>query len=669
MQILLFYLIFIFLSKNPLDSVIKVKSHLEETVLIDSLISIGFSYTDFDFVTASAFANEAMNRSLKILYKNGIADSKYLLASIHFYQGNFKAAIDTSTKILTYYQKINEKLKEVKTLKLIGDSYFKMSEYDLAISLYNQAKKIIDTHKDDKLKNDINKILPKLLVSIGLLYAERGDIDIASEYYWNALSIAKKTNEINVETSVYINFGTLHFNIDKFDSALFYFKKANKLARENNNQRFLLRTLTNMGQVLNFLNRSDEALKCLLEAYNILENYDDKLSMYNTLFTISQIYMKTGDYANALRNLESSKELALEIGNKRDLIPIYYQLALANEKLNKITSAIAYYKLYAQLKDSLYDIEKESLYAELQANMRLEDEKNKNKINEITIESQNKIMLILIISLIFSLILLFIIIFLLRIKTRIYKKIAQQKDEITKVNLELNELNATKDKFFSIIAHDIKSPLAIITNVSEYLLSNSTNISSKETNELIERIKVTSQSLSNLLENLLEWSRSQTGKIKFNPQMIDLHNLIFETTFLLRKTAANKGIIIENNVNKDTKVYADRYMLEVIMRNLVSNAIKFTPENGKVSINATNDINGIKISVEDNGIGIPEDMIPKVFDIKESIIRPGTNNERGTGLGLILCKEFIEKHNGKIWFESQINVGSKFIFTLNSLNN
>lgn len=660
------YSISLLLIINPVDSVLKVNSELEETALIDSLISIGFNYAYSNPKIAYEFANEALNRSIKIQYTFGIAESKYLKASIDLNMGNYRVALDSSLKILNYYVQTGNMIKAAKTNKLIGDSYLRISEFDKAMESYNKAKQIIDNNKDTKFEKEFNLLLPHLLLSMGLIYNHREKFDDALDYFWKALNLSRKFNDVQLETAAYINIGLLHHEQDKFDSSLFYFRNAYNLAKSSNNQRFLATASNNIGEALHFLNRNDEAIKYLLEAYSIYEQYSDKNSIFRTLFVIAQIYSKSGDYENALKNLEISKELAKETGSKKELIPIYYQLSFVSEKLGKITDALAYYKLYSLYKDSIYDLEKEQLLAEMQANIKLEEEKNKNKINEIKLESQSRMLILLIIGLIITLILLFVIFYFLRNKIKINKTIAQQKEEIAKVNLELKELNATKDKFFSIIAHDINSPLAIITNVSDYLINNSDNISNKETNELIERIKITSQSLSNLLNNLLEWSKAQTGNIKFKPEKINLHNIVFEVTFIFRKNAADKGITIENNIDKNIEIIADKYMLEVILRNLISNALKFTPSNGKVSINAINVRNSLLISVEDTGIGIPEELIPKLFEIGENTTRFGTNNERGNGLGLILCKEFIEKHNGKIWVESQVGIGSKFIFTLNN---
>ncbi len=232
--------------------------------------------------------------------------------------------------------------------------------------------------------------------------------------------------------------------------------------------------------------------------------------------------------------------------------------------------------------------------------------------------------------------------------------------------LELRKSNDTKDKFFSIIAHDLKSPFNSLVGFSRLLKDNHLNYNEEERDRFINILYQASKNTFKLLENLLTWSRLQSGNMEFFPEKINMKIVVYETMLLLKSVAEKKNIKLLYNTDHDLFVNADINMAKTILRNLVTNAIKFTNINGTISI-ATNEIkdqNIVEVSVLDTGVGIAKSTIEDLFQIDKDISTRGTADEKGTGLGLILCKEFVEKHGGKIWAESKIDKGSTFTFTL-----
>lgn len=229
---------------------------------------------------------------------------------------------------------------------------------------------------------------------------------------------------------------------------------------------------------------------------------------------------------------------------------------------------------------------------------------------------------------------------------------------------ELKEINLSKDKFFSIISHDLKSPFQGLLGFTEMLKEDYDNMDNDQRKNIINEIRSSSVHIYNLLLNVLEWSRLQTQRVDFNPERINLRNKIDEIKNLLFMNAINKEIIIHNEVNSDCYVFADENMLRSILHNLLSNAIKFTRQGGYVKFRASLAGNFYVVNVIDSGIGISQEDIGKIFSIGIQYSTKGTSNEQGTGLGLTLCKEMIEKHGGSIWVESTLGVGSSFRFTL-----
>lgn len=236
--------------------------------------------------------------------------------------------------------------------------------------------------------------------------------------------------------------------------------------------------------------------------------------------------------------------------------------------------------------------------------------------------------------------------------------------EVHNNEVMLREINAQKDKFFSIIAHDLRSPFTAIVGFSELLARRVEKQDYEGIDEYVQLILKSSKKTLDLLMNLLEWARSQTGKIVFNPEYLELRQILDETLFVMDNIARRKAIGINLHLPANVPVFADRQMLSTIIRNLISNAIKFTPEGGSITVKALRTDHNTFLSIVDTGIGIPPQRIDQLFRIDSNTSTPGTSEEEGTGLGLILCKEFIDKHGGTIQVESQPGIGSKFTVSL-----
>jgi len=248
------------------------------------------------------------------------------------------------------------------------------------------------------------------------------------------------------------------------------------------------------------------------------------------------------------------------------------------------------------------------------------------------------------------------------VKARVatHLKIRQQK-------LKLQELNTEKNKFFSIIAHDLRGPLGGLMMLAEMMKDESFNLTPEQKRELTLNLSDSSRNIFNLLENLLQWSQMQHGHIEFNPKIFLLKDAVNECVKILQDSAKNKSIQIEIDIPNDLDVFADITMLQIIIRNLLTNAIKFTMLGGMINITAKNEsTNTILISVKDNGIGMNQEIVSNLFRIDTKNSRLGTEGEPSTGLGLILCKEFVETQGGRIWVKSEQNKGSEFYFTLSS---
>jgi signal transduction histidine kinase len=228
----------------------------------------------------------------------------------------------------------------------------------------------------------------------------------------------------------------------------------------------------------------------------------------------------------------------------------------------------------------------------------------------------------------------------------------------------MRELNAMKDRFFSIVAHDMKSSLSVLVGYAEMLARFFDDMSGPNLQEVIRHVYDSSVSLHRLLENLLDWARAQSNRIDYRPFRFDLRPIVQECISQLSPQAAAKQIQVSSQIPDDTTVFADQNMLAAVIRNLLSNGVKYTEKGGEVKVTARGTGDEVEVAVADTGIGIDPPVRDALFQVDTPSSTPGTANESGTGLGLILCREFVSRHGGRIWVESELGRGSTFTFTL-----
>jgi signal transduction histidine kinase len=246
----------------------------------------------------------------------------------------------------------------------------------------------------------------------------------------------------------------------------------------------------------------------------------------------------------------------------------------------------------------------------------------------------------------------------------VHKNYTIERLKAEKSELRLRHLNADKDRFISILGHDLKNPFNNILGFSEILTDEIESLSKEEIKDIAKNINKSAKITNNLLEEILLWAKTQQSKIPYKPQILNFKDICKETLEILTPNADAKNISFVCSSEDTINVFADKDMLNTVLRNLVSNAVKFSNNGGAINISAKQDSSNITISVSDNGIGIDSENLTKLFDVGQVLTTKGTADEKGTGLGLLLCKEFVEKHGGKIWVESEVGKGSDFKFTL-----
>jgi signal transduction histidine kinase len=258
-------------------------------------------------------------------------------------------------------------------------------------------------------------------------------------------------------------------------------------------------------------------------------------------------------------------------------------------------------------------------------------------------------------------------------KIKVFIELYQQRQALQKANLTLTKLNADKDKFFSIIAHDLRGPFNALLGNAQLLAAKPESLKPDELREMSQSIYRSAKAVYQLLDSLLIWARlQQVGGMQCQPEPIELKGLAEETLAVLEQTAAQKEIVLSNTIPANYRVQADRLMLETIIRNLVGNALKFTPRGGRVTVTGKNGLEGqagwVKVSVQDTGVGMSQADIARLFRLDGSHSTPGTEKEKGSGLGLIICQEMVERNGGQIWVKSEVGQGTAVEFTVPMLD-
>ena len=368
---------------------------------------------------------------------------------------------------------------------------------------------------------------------------------------------------------------------------------------------------------------------------------------------------------------------AYQLSLKTEITPNLNQAAKNLLDIKKLMGhyeeALRYAEIYIVTKDSMFNKEKTKVLTEM--NTRYEMQKKQQEIEKqiVIIEKQkaefNKQKmqrnLLAIITLFIVLLSTAIIYGFILIRNR-NKRLKRAYQDLSLSENKLRQLVSTKDRLFSIIAHDLKDPFSALLGMSELLARKSLTLSAEKLVVFSESIHKSSKNLIVLIDNLLQWARSQSGSLTIDRKILLFNKICTDVISTLQMQAKSKGVNLKMNVNEDVVVYADVNTLSFIIRNITSNAIKFSSENDIVSLFAYNKDSKIHIEISDTGVGISEDNLKRLFKVEESFSTHGTNHEKGTGLGLIVCKEFIEKNYGTISVKSKLGSGTTFYITLPS---
>ena len=557
------------------------------------------------------------------------------------------------------------------SLYMIGNAYYLLGDFPNSMDHYLQS---LELRKQLGDSSDIASSYN----NIGAVYLHMDDEKKALDYFKKAGAMFRALGDDSQLFPILNNIGAVYMDHRIYDTAYQYFNQAYQVAEKESDKDNLSIALANLGETalsMGLYRQSEEFGK---RAYQISLRSGDKAMMATVRSNLGKLHLRRKEFPEALADFRESLELARTVNSLPIIQENYKNLADYYSLTGDDSQALRMFRIYDAVKDSLLSEEGMTHIREMELKFNarsLEQEiellRKDNTIQNLK-QTRLKYGIVSLVVVIMALILVFIVYYqrnhfkketarLLEIQNRLLEKTTRK---LVESETHLKELNSTKDKFFSIIGHDLRNPLNALLGFSELISGNSREYSLEEIQKYSKIINDAAKNIHMLIENLLEWSRSQSGNIEFNPEEILLETVAGEILSVFEIQAEKKNIGIRLQIKEGTRVYADRNLLSTILRNLINNAVKYTGENGSIQITGGPAEGGVSVAVKDTGVGMSEEQLAGLFSLVHGPSTPGTSDEKGTGLGLILCKEFMDKHGGTIRAESRPGEGSTFTIFL-----
>lgn len=640
------------------------------------------------------------------------ADALKLLGIIHYYEMNNRQSQECFEQALIIYRELENQDGIASVLNNSGLLYERQGDLSRALKRYNEAAVIMSDLPGSRRK------LTFVLANIGNVYYTLGRFDKALDFLSQALKNSENVNDSAGMAMSYNNIGNIYLSLKEFNTAVKMFSRSEKLRIALRDDHKLPTIYNNLGQAYLGLNNIDEALKYNKLSLEIANKHNDNEGVISSLINISEIYTRINEFETAMNNYKEALRLSnpnpdrflyasilkgiAELKLKQDeydeaitsfkeamnliektgsdllLQDIYSGLSAAWRAKGNYEKAYTFLMKHKEVVDSIYNRESISRLNMIRVSFELEQTERDNQLlrqqnifSQLAIKRQQTIRnLLIIITAIVLVSLAFLVLLYHSIKKKnellvlSNQQISRQKEELDKLYLEQYKLNETKNKFFSIIAHDLKSPFQSLLGFSELLSIEYEHFTDAQRLEAINNMYKVTTDTYKFIENLLEWGRIQTGNTNVTFTRVNIKDFVSNILPLYDIPMKSKNLSITVEIPSALSANADPNILGAVFRNLLSNAIKFSYPDGSIYIKGIPTIDSVRLSVTDNGIGISQDLIDKLFTFDPKIRRNGTKGETGTGMGLGLCMELMQLNNGIIKVTSLPGEGSTFTMVM-----
>ncbi len=600
-----------------------------------------------------------------VLNKSDLTDSARIATMIELSYAYTQIIPDSSFTIGTRALGLAREKKitalEAWALNRISGYYWIAAKFPEALQTAQESLQLFEEIGDTRGIADCYNVL-------GNTNAMDNDLERSLEYYKKSLDLFAKLGDIDALSRGLSNVGRVNYMLGNYDTALYYIEKTKDVVLGTGSVRESIMYNTT-GDIYQKLGRDAEALKYYKTGLEIAEKlYSSRIITYSTR-GMAEVYQNLGDVEAsnqyALRTLNISEEIGY-LENVRNAAKI---LSDNYRSLGDFDNAYTYYVKFSTTKDTMFSSDKNREIQKLEGNFEIKQQQKEielltaeNEIKEQKGHQQRMIMIGLMIIITLSVILGVVQYRKNLLKQKTNKLLTEQKEEIEKQASLLEEANRSKDKLFSIISHDLKSPFDALHVITAEM--DRETFSQEERTMLKNKLQGRVKTLNELLNNLLLWSKRQMEGVSNEKTTFDLSKVINQNIEVFKQMADVKNIDLSAELEGDFEVLADVNQIDCVIRNLINNAVKFTEKGGRIKVTATKSSEETKVVIEDTGTGIPVEIQQSLFMGNQTHKRNGTDNEVGSGLGLFLCKEFVEENGGSIGVESEPKKGSRFYFTI-----
>jgi len=681
-----------------------------DTLNINRLNKLASNYIDSNPDSTLYYGQKGIELSRKINYKAGIADGLVQSGHANYFKGRFDEAKKQFNEAISIYQKLNNYAGLGNVYMQYGRMYNLLANYKSALVYLNLA-----LENDKKSNNETDEA--DCYKNIGIIYYSEGQLSIALDYYYKALFLAIKLHNKTFMSANYNDIGVVLQSMELYPKALEYFRKSLKLFQGTKNLNGVGTVNENIGEVYLAQKDYDRAIVYLNKSIATALQQDDKEGMMSVYTDFGLCYAYKGQFKLAISNLNKSLQIASEFKNVYNqactligLATVYniqkdyknaYKYATEGQKLaiilgnvsvrsraalelnktlaglGKYDEAYKFLQQYIGLKDSLHN--NESIQKLTSYNLELDFAAKQKQVVQQQHEKdilfqqkikQQRLINAIFVSIIVGMVAISVVYYRQKrkqqkINTMLEEKnreVLEQKTNIDDQAQKLNDLNVLKDRLISVLAHDLRAPLSTLRGLFSLLQDDT--ISHEQMLEMIPGVLKKLEYTSDFLDTLLFWINSQMENFENSAKSFYVKDIVAFEAENYHEQAALKGITLVDSVPDDVIASADPNSIRIVIRNLITNAIKFSQENDTIEITATkNDDNSHVITVTDTGIGMSDEQLNRLFKSKVNS-KTGTNNESGTGMGMLFCKDLVERCSGKIWVTSKQGEGTAFSFTV-----
>lgn len=689
---------------NAVDSLRSIiKAHrVNDTTKVNLLAQLADLYKDENIDSTMSVANANLALSYSINFQKGQARSMQQIGLAYLRKNEYDKAFNYHESALRIYEKSGNKFEQAQVLRSIADIYYRMTKYDLSIEYYNKSIAISEKINDlegqglallniggvysdqgnytEALnyyfkglkafeKENYSAGVSMTLINIATIYAGLGDTANAREFINRSLPINEGISNKEIRCSNAINTAVVYGQLKDFRKALASFRKGSDLADSMGDKDWKNVCAVDIADIYLQMNEYDTALATYREVLHESEQIKDTTVIVASRMSIGEILIKKGAIKDGVKELLSVMDIAQKKQMKQQVLEIASDLSETYEKLHDPFHALEYYKIQAGYRDSMHNEKNDKRIRQLQYDYELGKKESQitllNKDKLIT-QSRGEKQKVLLWGLIGVLVFLIIVSFQLY-RSRIFEQhnkeeILKQKEEIQQQALRLENLNKFKDKTFSVLSHDLRGPLNAFSATLAMLEENM--VSPDEFANLKPELEKQLNSLNSLTDSLLKWANSYiTGQSAAKPELTNLNGIASRNINLAQDLIEKKKVTVISNIPTSLSAWCDPVHFDIVIRNILMNAIKYSYAGGHITLTGTSSANNIEISVTDSGVGMTPSQLSKLFTNSPERTY-GTDDEKGLGMGLMLCYEFMKANNGTISATSEAGKGTTLTITV-----